>query len=284
MMYFEGIALDQNYEAAYSWFLKAAEQGFAMAQFNVGVLFQNGQGVIQDNRTAFTWFYKAAQQGLPNAQNSVGHHYADGIGVQQDVSMAATWFYKAASQGQSFSQFNLAAFLENGVGVQQDIDQAIYWYEKSAAQGNVEAVRALPKAIAKRDAQARLASYVAATGKRYVPVKSKGLNAVYGNAIPGSIVCKNSDTTDLMLRLYAQYEIDLSNQPFANSEREILAHGKPRTPIKPDPSAYGCILAKIGTPMYLEIGNVVLGVWVVVLIADDGSIYRGVTFPLTIQY
>jgi TPR repeat protein len=275
LMYWTGEGKELNYETAYSWFLKAANQGFPSAQFAIGCLFADGQGVAKNYRTAFTWFWKAAQQGMPAAQNKLGRFYANGLGINRDSSLAATWFYKAASQGDSDAQFSLASLLEKGIGVSTDIDQAIFWYEKSAAQGNADAVLALPKAKSAKSVLARLASYILSTGKKYTFVKSRGIPGV-----PGSIVCKDNDTTSLLSKIYVQYIMDSFIQPFTNGEQSQLLHGKTLPPTEPDFEAYGCVFAKVGTPMYMEVGNVVP---VVVLISDDGSIYRGVTVLASLQ-
>ncbi|WP_042906619.1 tetratricopeptide repeat protein, partial [Glaesserella parasuis] len=54
----------QNYQAAFPIFKELAEQGDAVAQFNLGVMYDKGQGVRQDYHQAAKWFQKAAEQGL----------------------------------------------------------------------------------------------------------------------------------------------------------------------------------------------------------------------------
>ena len=44
--------------------LQAAEQGFAAAQYNLGVMYDNGQGVRQNYKIAKEWFGKACDNGL----------------------------------------------------------------------------------------------------------------------------------------------------------------------------------------------------------------------------
>ena len=50
-------------EKAIFWFAKSAEQENAMAQYNLGVMYKNGQGVKQDYEKAVYWYKKAAEQG-----------------------------------------------------------------------------------------------------------------------------------------------------------------------------------------------------------------------------
>ncbi|HDR2334007.1 TPA: SAM-dependent methyltransferase, partial [Enterobacter kobei] len=67
---------------------KAAEQGDAGAQCNLGLMYANGQGVVQDDQQAAAWFRKAAEQGYADAQCNLGVMYAEGRGVPQDALQA----------------------------------------------------------------------------------------------------------------------------------------------------------------------------------------------------
>jgi TPR repeat protein len=78
---------------------KAAEQGDAKAQFNLGILYAKGQGVPQDYKRAAQWYRKAAEQGYANAQYRLGMMYAEGQGVPQDYVQAFKWIDLTASQG-----------------------------------------------------------------------------------------------------------------------------------------------------------------------------------------
>ncbi|WP_223934170.1 tetratricopeptide repeat protein, partial [Aeromonas caviae] len=66
----------------------AAEQGFAAAQFHLGVMYTKGQGVAQDNSQAMAWYRKAAEQGQVFAQFNLGMMYFNGQGVAKDYSQA----------------------------------------------------------------------------------------------------------------------------------------------------------------------------------------------------
>ena len=86
---------------------KAAEQGDASAQFNLGLIYRKGKGVTQDYKEAIKWFRKAAEQGDAEAQFNLGLIYRKGKGVTQDYKEAIKWFRKAAEQGDAEAQFNL---------------------------------------------------------------------------------------------------------------------------------------------------------------------------------
>jgi TPR repeat protein len=99
VMYERGQGVIQDYKEALKWFTKAAEQGYAAAQFNLGLMFHEGRGVTQDYKEALSWFNKAAEQGYAPAQNSVGAMFATGQGTPQDYVSAYVWFQLAATSG-----------------------------------------------------------------------------------------------------------------------------------------------------------------------------------------
>ena len=88
----------EDYEAALVWFKLAAEQGFANAQYNLGVMYDQGQGVAQDYKEAVRWYRKAAEQEHASSQFILGSMYDNGQGVPQDYVQAHMWFNLAASQ------------------------------------------------------------------------------------------------------------------------------------------------------------------------------------------
>jgi TPR repeat protein len=76
-----------------------AEKGYPFAQFNLGVLYDNGQGLPEDNALAMQWYRKAAEQGLPQAQVNLGIMYEQGEGVPSDYVEAYFWYALADTQG-----------------------------------------------------------------------------------------------------------------------------------------------------------------------------------------
>lgn len=76
-----------------------AEQGNAFAQFNLGLMYYNGEGVIKDYREAVRWWRKAAEQGDADAQYNLGVMYHNGHGVLQDDRTAHMWHNIARANG-----------------------------------------------------------------------------------------------------------------------------------------------------------------------------------------
>ena len=60
-----------NYAEAMKWYLKAANQGSLAAQYNIGIMYDKGQGVKQDYSEANKWYQKAAEQGYTPAQSNL---------------------------------------------------------------------------------------------------------------------------------------------------------------------------------------------------------------------
>ena len=139
VMYANGCGVIQNDAEAHVWFSKAAEQGSAVAQRNLGVVYARGRGVTQNTAEAFAWFRKAAEQGDTIAQTNLGVMYARGLGVAQNAAEAFAWFHKVAEQGDAAAQTNLGVMYAHGRGVAQNIAEACAWYRKAAEQGYANA-------------------------------------------------------------------------------------------------------------------------------------------------
>jgi TPR repeat protein len=126
---------DPNNKQAVKWYRKAAEQGDAGAQYNLGVMYGTGQGVQQDHKQAVKWFRMAAEQGDAKAQAYLGESYDNGQGVPQDYKQAVKWYRKAAEQGVAMAQYSLAMRYGRGEGVTQDYIQAHKWFNIAGASG-----------------------------------------------------------------------------------------------------------------------------------------------------
>jgi TPR repeat protein len=88
-----------DYTTAYRLWRPLAEQGVPGAQYNLGVMYANGEGVPKDEREAVRWYRKAAEQGAPSAQFNLAYLYATGRGVPKDDVQAYVWWNLAAAQG-----------------------------------------------------------------------------------------------------------------------------------------------------------------------------------------
>ena len=81
------------------WYTRAAEQGYAEAQYNLGYMYEQGRGVAQDYTQAVDWYRKAAEQNEAAAQYSLGLMYEQGTGVPRNLTEASRWYQLAAKNG-----------------------------------------------------------------------------------------------------------------------------------------------------------------------------------------
>jgi predicted aspartyl protease len=122
-----------------------ASRGDVIAQFNLGVIYENGEGVPKDTELAAQWYRKAAEQGDAAAEYQLGWMYEAGEGVARNDALAAHWYRKAAEQGHADAEFSLASLYKDGRGVPKDSALAAHWYRKAAEQGDTSAQAALER-------------------------------------------------------------------------------------------------------------------------------------------
>ena len=176
-----------DYATAVRGFLVHAEQGDATAQYKLGVMYNYGWGVPEDEgrscalvpagcraglrpcaaqprchvhqwarafsrdeAEAVRWYRLAADQGNAGAQLNLGFMYASGEGVLKDEAEAVRWYRLAADQGNARAQSNLGVMYASGEGVLKDEAEAVRWYRLAADQGNARAQFNLGFMYAKR--------------------------------------------------------------------------------------------------------------------------------------
>jgi uncharacterized protein len=133
----------------------AAENGHTLAQWKLGRMYAEGDGVAHDDLKAFEYFRHIADNHaddspdtpqarfVANAFVALGHYYLDGIPnteVKRDPERAREVFSYAASYFRDpDAQYYLARLYLDGVGTQQDARQAARWFALSAHKGQCEA-------------------------------------------------------------------------------------------------------------------------------------------------
>ncbi len=139
--FYEGWAAYQrgDVETAFWEWKPLAEQGHAEAQFNIGLMYDKGQGMPQDYAEAAKWYRRAAEQGVAAAQASLGDMYFLGLGVPQAFAEAAKWYRRAAEQGFDTAHASLGSMYRDGMGVPLDSAEAAKGYRMGAAEGDAAA-------------------------------------------------------------------------------------------------------------------------------------------------
>jgi TPR repeat protein len=98
-----------DYATALREWTPLAEQGDALAQVILGLMYNNGEGVPQDHAEALRWYRLAAAQGYAEAQVDLGLMHDLGRGVPQDDAEALRWYRLAAAQGNAKAQLTTSS-------------------------------------------------------------------------------------------------------------------------------------------------------------------------------
>jgi TPR repeat protein len=165
--FLEGEAAEKrgDYAEAVKWYRKAADQGYAEAQLNLGMMYDEGrapdeanelldQAAVREGRNpgyyydgGASYFFEtlhclrlAAEQGYVKAQFKLGVLLYDHLAVEAEWEVEARkWFRLAADQGYAEAQFNLGMMYHEGRSVPQDYGEAEKWFRLAGNQGYAEA-------------------------------------------------------------------------------------------------------------------------------------------------
>lgn len=118
-----------DYATALQELQPIAQQGHPAAQINLGIMYEEGQGVAQDYAEALKWYRRAVRQDYAEGQFRLGGMYAAGKGVTQNTAEAVKWYRKAAAQRDTEAMQLLGVIHHKGEGVAKDPVQAFMWYE-----------------------------------------------------------------------------------------------------------------------------------------------------------
>ncbi len=140
-----------DYTSALRLWRPLADHGDADAQYNLGAMYNNGDGVPRDYAEALRWHRKAADRGNGNAQFHLGLMYDRGLGTARSSAEAAKWYGMAADQGLALAQYKLAIMYLDGEGVPRDYVQAYKWFDVSASRFQISEKEDRENAIRSRD-------------------------------------------------------------------------------------------------------------------------------------
>ena len=146
----------QDFQEALRLFRLEAEQGNALAMYDLGRMWADGLGVEADPDAAKEWYLKAldaflsAEKKLPERKKTylqyrIGKMYLAGLGTDQSYETAALWLDLAAEKSHKYAQYTLAGLYAKGQGVERDLKHAFALYHASAIQGNPYASYELAK-------------------------------------------------------------------------------------------------------------------------------------------
>ena len=119
---------------------EAASAGSLSALYDVAVSYIEGQhGYEQNLKKGVQLLRKAAREGFAPAQVELGTLYYEGRGVRKNIERARSYFEKAAAQKNAQGAYNLATLYAKGEGVKKDMTKAIELYTIAADQDLADA-------------------------------------------------------------------------------------------------------------------------------------------------
>jgi len=126
-----------DYDKALSDIQFLAHGGEARAQYDLGLMYDKGQGVPQSDAEAKQWYELAAEQGEPRAQYNLGLMYMNGQGVPPDLVKAYFWISLSASHGNP-SALNARDYISEKMSTEQIAEgkRLVQEYEQRAAERN----------------------------------------------------------------------------------------------------------------------------------------------------
>jgi TPR repeat protein len=141
-MYDEGEGVSRDYAQALAWYERSMTNGNMDSINAMALLYQDGRGVRVDESKAFDLKLKAAQNDCRMAQNNIGHDYSHGWGCEKDLNKWLEWKLKAANGGYALAQASLALSYQHGKDsyLKSDWGKAIIWYEKAIESGSLDAM------------------------------------------------------------------------------------------------------------------------------------------------
>jgi len=141
--YFYGLGgREVKRDKGFNLIVESATAGYAEAQYKLASLYAEGvfrDVVSEDLNKAFGWYEKAAIQNHSKSQYEVGAMYQYGEGVYQSYAMAITWYKKAAKRNQADAQYELAKIYDKGLGGKIDQVKALKWYLEAAKHNDKRA-------------------------------------------------------------------------------------------------------------------------------------------------
>ena len=155
-MHCYSLGTEQNYEKAFEWFLKSAQEGNKFAQYSLANLYYYGNGAEKNLKEAFGWYVRSAKQGQPYASYAVAQMYSKGEYVEQNeeaaqeyFSQALSGFLKLEADGQADDNlfYKIGVMYKNGLGTEADIDKALEYFKRSAELNNKNGLYEYGKAL-----------------------------------------------------------------------------------------------------------------------------------------
>ncbi len=128
-----------EYERAAELFESLAQQGHVKSQYNIGLMYENGNGVERRPDLAFFWYQMAALNGNNDAKYNLGGLYFRGEGVERSIEEAVRWWTEAANAGDPNAAYNLGVVLAGDGTDKEALKAAMIRLKQASDQGHPHA-------------------------------------------------------------------------------------------------------------------------------------------------
>ncbi|MBQ1466141.1 MAG: sel1 repeat family protein [Eubacteriaceae bacterium] len=140
--YMLGDGVEMDFEKAFSWFEKAAQQDYAPAQVSIGQFYENGWDVVpEDKEEAVCWFTKAAHQKHPGGMYCLGKCFMNGTGVPRSTAVGTLWLAGASALGHAAAHYDLGMYYCDPDNPERNLDLGIDYLKKAASGNEVTALQ-----------------------------------------------------------------------------------------------------------------------------------------------
>lgn len=128
-----GKGVEEDQAEAFGLYERAEGLGYARASFCLGELYSHGEGVKYSPKTANKYYLKAAEAGVADAMLDLGRNYDDGNGIKKDKDKAVYWLTRAANEGNDTCAHRCLAFIADE---RHEKETAREWRAKAAEKGD----------------------------------------------------------------------------------------------------------------------------------------------------
>lgn len=140
LCYENGKGVEKDLVKAVECYENAAAQGQAGAMYNLAILYMQGEGGLsKDLQHSIELLKEAAEHGLCKAQSFLGLYYADESSSHCDYEKAVPYLKMAAAKNDSSAEYTLGICYERGLGVEKDMPRAGMFYKSAAEHGHTGA-------------------------------------------------------------------------------------------------------------------------------------------------
>jgi TPR repeat protein len=138
--YARGLLVDVNMRESVKFLKLSAEQGFAKAQFDLALKYDNGEeGTIKNLKRAVQLYSEAADQGYAKAMWNLAIKYDKGEGVKRNKAMAVKLYVGAADAGERDAQCSVGNMFYEGSTLPKSLQKALHYLQLAAKQDSIKA-------------------------------------------------------------------------------------------------------------------------------------------------